>query len=84
MIGHVVEAEMKGNEVSGKPFYWALVRTVASAEADVVIHPGLLERKGMKPPIAGQVVQGLFYLSGVLMFDAGDKEDSRRCRRVTE
>jgi hypothetical protein len=60
--GLVLRAEVRTNELSGKPFYWALVDSYGGAY-DVVIDPELLP----EPPVVGGVLNGSFWLSGRLL-----------------
>eukprot|EP00536_Pseudo-nitzschia_multiseries_P008829 jgi/Psemu1/21529/gm1.21529_g len=68
IVGHVVDTELKKNELTQRSFYWALIRTDEDMEIDVVIHPRLCSHK---PPQIGGVIQGYFYLSGLLLLDGG-------------
>ena len=61
IAGHVLEAGVRVNAVSGLPFWWALVDTVGGT-FDVVIDPELLP----SPPRPGNVIAGWFWLSGRL------------------
>lgn len=74
IVGHVIETEMKTNEITGKSFHWALVRTAGNAEIDVVIHPSL---PGIadKPPKVGGVISGYFWLSGLVLL--GDDDETK-------
>ena len=68
ITGIVKETELKINEKTGKAFYWALVETHAGCQFDVVIHPRMLETHGgSPPPKVGGIIQGVFYLTGVLL-----------------
>jgi hypothetical protein len=60
-VGHVVEADLRCNAVTGELFWWALVDTLGGT-FDVVIDPALLA----DPPRPGHVVSGWFWLSGRL------------------
>ncbi len=62
IAGHVLEAAVRVNTVSGMPYSWALVDTVGGT-FDVVIDPELLPRA----PRAGNVLAGWFWLSGRLL-----------------
>jgi len=62
IAGHVIEASVCTNGLSGVAYYWALVETYGGIY-DVVIDPALLER----PPCAGNVLSGQFWLSGRLV-----------------
>jgi hypothetical protein len=62
IAGHVLEAAIRVNVVSGMPYSWALVDTVGGT-FDVVIDPALLPRA----PRAGNVLAGWFWLSGRLL-----------------
>jgi len=62
IAGHVLEASVRVNAVSGMPYWWALVDTVGGT-FDVVIDPELLP----EPPRAGNVLAGWFWLSGRLL-----------------
>ncbi len=59
IAGHVVEASLQENAISGKPFCWALVDTLGGT-FDVVIDPALVDA----PPQTGNVLSGWFWLSG--------------------
>jgi hypothetical protein len=61
IAGQVVDASVRANAITGKPFLWALVDTVGGTY-DVVIDPALLQRS----PRAGDIVSGWFWLSGRL------------------
>ena len=69
VTGHVIETELRTNEITGETFYWALIRTAGDMEVDVVIHPAVLERSYERPPKVGGIVQGYFWLSGLLLPD---------------
>jgi hypothetical protein len=58
--GHVLEASLKTNPVSGNEFCWSLVSTLGG-EVDVVADPALLNDM----PVKGGVLKGSFWLSGV-------------------
>jgi hypothetical protein len=62
IAGHVLEAAVRVNTVSGMPYWWALVDTVGGT-FDVVIDPDLLA----DPPRPGDVLAGWFWLSGRLL-----------------
>jgi len=62
IAGHVLEAGVRVNTVSGMPYWWALVDTVGGT-FDVVIDPELLS----DPPRTGNVLAGWFWLSGRLL-----------------
>jgi len=64
IVGHVVEVEEKTNEITGKSFYWALLRTAEDVEIDVVMDKELLQNCEAGPPRVGGVVRGHFWLSG--------------------
>lgn len=57
--GHVLEAEKRTNELTGREFHWALVESLGGI-FDVVIHPELIESE----PRPGGVLSGSFWLSG--------------------
>ncbi len=59
--GHVIEAEVRKNSLTGRPFFWALVDTLCG-KYDVVIDQSLLARV----PSEGGVLSGSFWLSGRL------------------
>lgn len=59
--GHVIEADTRTNEITGRPFYRALVDSY-EASFDVVIDPAIVERQ----PRPGEVVLGGFWLTGRL------------------
>ena len=65
IAGHVLEADMRVNAVSGTPYVWALVETIGGT-FDAVIEPGLLPHV----PRRGQVLAGWFWLSGRLLTGA--------------
>jgi hypothetical protein len=67
IVGHVLEAQVQTNEITGEPFYWALVRTVTDMEVDVVIHPTLLKLLGMDPPQVGGVIRCYGWVSGLIV-----------------
>jgi len=69
IVGHVVDTELRNNELTQQSFYWALIRTAEDMEVDVVIHPGLCSSK---PPHIGGVLQGYFHLSGLLVTDGNE------------
>lgn len=69
IVGHVIETELRNNELSGESFYWALIETTGGIQIDVVIHPTLLDTYSSKPPQVGGVVRGYFWLSGLLLVD---------------
>lgn len=60
--GHVLQAEMKRNELTDRSFWWALVESYGGS-FDVVIDPEILEAE----PKVGGVVSGSFWLSGRLL-----------------
>lgn len=62
IAGHVLESGVQVNAITGLQYCWALVDTVGGT-FDVVIDPDLLPR----PPRAGNVVAGWFWLSGRLL-----------------
>jgi len=57
--GHVIEADVRKNSMTGQPFFWALVDSLGG-RYDVVIDRTLLPQV----PSAGGVLSGLFWLSG--------------------
>lgn len=59
--GHVIEAGVRKNSLTGRPFFWALLDTLGG-KYDVVIDPALLKQV----PPAGGVLSGSFWLSGRL------------------
>ena len=63
--GHIVQAELKENELTGNSFYWARAHSLGDAQFDAVIDPGLVEDE--HPPQAGGVVKANFWLSGRLV-----------------
>jgi len=67
IVGHVIETELKTNEITGKQYYWALIETSLGVEIDVVIHPTLLASYGVEAPQVGGVIRGYFFLSGLLL-----------------
>lgn len=62
--GHVLKTDERTNRLTGKPFRWALVRTLGGV-FDVVIDPTLLDQT----PTAGGLLSGSFWLSGRLSHD---------------
>jgi hypothetical protein len=60
--GHVLRAERRTNDLTGRPFFWALVDTLGGI-FDVVVDPELLP----EPPSAGGILSGSFWLSGRLL-----------------
>ena len=73
IFGHVVETEVKTNEITGETFVWALLRISRDTEIDVVFRKSLLESQGSLMPKVGGVVYGHFWLSGVIMLDGADE-----------
>ena len=69
IVGHVVDTELRNNELSQQSFYWALIRTAEDMEIDIVIHPDLCSSKPRK---IGGVLQGYFHLSGLLITDGSE------------
>jgi len=59
--GHVRKAELRRNELTGGPFWWALVETLGGV-FDVVIDPELVD----EAPREDTVLSGSFWLSGRL------------------
>ncbi len=59
MVGDVVEASERHNEVSGETYWWALLHTVGGT-VDLVVDPALLPH----PIRRGNIVSGWFWLSG--------------------
>ena len=74
LVGHIVETELRVSKLTGQSFYWALVKTGAGMEIDVVIHPGLLKQSSSEPPIVGGVFEGYCYLSGLLIEEDDSKD----------
>ncbi|HET9240524.1 MAG TPA: hypothetical protein VFO10_24890 [Oligoflexus sp.] len=66
--GHVLDAQKRTNQMTGKSFWWLQVQSYA-AIYDVVVDP-LLLRSDPKP---GCVVKGSFWLSGVVLDQAEHK-----------
>jgi hypothetical protein len=62
IAGHVLEAAVRVNAVTGTSYWWALVDTVGGT-FDVVIDPELLPQL----PRTGNVLAGWFWLSGRLL-----------------
>ena len=60
--GHVLETEVRVNELYGRTFIWAAVATLGG-HYDVVIDPDLVERA----PATGNVLSGTFWLTGRLL-----------------
>ncbi len=63
-VGHVVEANLRRNTVTGHPYWWALVETIGGT-FDVVMDPSLVPH----PPLSGHVLSGWFWLSGRIRQD---------------
>ncbi|MEO1229131.1 MAG: hypothetical protein AAFZ18_09515 [Myxococcota bacterium] len=61
IVGHVIEAALRFNTLTGRPFWWALVDSFGGS-FDLVADPTLIDRPF--PP--GGVVAGAFWLSGQL------------------
>lgn len=57
--GHIIDAEVRANSLTGRPFFWALVNTLGGTY-DVIIDRNLLTQT----PSAGGVLSGSFWLSG--------------------
>ncbi len=57
--GHILDVEMRTNELSNRPFQWILVDTLGG-QFDVVADPELVEVQ----PIPGGLLHGSFWLSG--------------------
>jgi len=70
IVGHVIQAEKKTNELTGKSFFWALVRTAGDMEIDVVVDEGLPGAWNTEPPRVGGVVRVYGWLSGRLLSDS--------------
>ena len=79
ITGHIVEAELKVNELTRSKFYWALVRTVGGVEIDVVIDPKLVD-DGPEPKVGG-LITGYFFLSGHLI--AADTNEKKQYGSLT-
>jgi hypothetical protein len=62
IAGHIVDAALRRNSLTGHPFWWMLVETVGGG-FDVVADPALLPRA----PRAGNVLSGWCWLSGRLV-----------------
>lgn len=60
--GQILQVESRANELTGKPFLWALVDTLGG-QFDVVADPVLVERD----PVVGGFLSGSFWLSGRLI-----------------
>lgn len=65
IAGHVVDAALRINSVSGEPYCWALVDTLGGT-FDVISDPALLAA----PVRPGNVVSGWFWLSARVRHDA--------------
>jgi len=61
ITGHVIEADVRRNSVTGDAFWWALLETVGGT-FDAVIDPALLSG----PVAPANIVEGWFWLSGRL------------------
>ncbi|HXG87366.1 MAG TPA: hypothetical protein VNJ02_03440 [Vicinamibacterales bacterium] len=72
-VGHVVNAGIRRNSITGTPFWWALVDTLGGTY-DVVIDPTLLTG----PIVLGNIVSGWFWLSGQLQVGASSTESTGR------
>ena len=59
--GRILNAALRRNPHTGRPFYWLRVKTLGG-EVDVVADPELVSAT----PVSGGVVQGTFWLSGRL------------------
>jgi hypothetical protein len=59
--GHVVDAAVEENSITGASFYWALIETLGG-KYDVVVDRALLPQV----PATGGVLSGTFWLSGRL------------------
>jgi hypothetical protein len=62
ITGHVLDAQKRTNQMTGKSFWWLQVQSYA-AIYDVVVDPVLLKAE----PRPGCIVRGSFWLSGVIM-----------------
>ncbi len=71
ITGHVLDAQKRTNQMTGKAFWWLQVQSYA-AVYDVVADPALLK----SDPKPGCVVKGSFWLSGVIMDQAANKPQS--------
>jgi hypothetical protein len=60
--GRILEAEMRMNELTNRPFQWVLVKTLGGV-FDVVADPEFLESR----PRPGGILSGSFWLSGRLL-----------------
>jgi hypothetical protein len=66
--GHVLDAQKRTNQMTGKAFWWLQVQSYA-AIYDVVVDPVLLKME----PRPGYLIKGSFWLSGVIVDEASDK-----------
>jgi hypothetical protein len=66
--GHVLDAQKRTNQMTGKTFWWLQVQSYA-ATYDAVVDP-LLLRSEPKP---GCIVKGSFWLSGVILDQTDEK-----------
>ncbi len=57
--GFIIRAEQRFNDLTEKPFYWAIVDSLGGS-FDVVLDPELVENE----PQSGGVLQGSFWLTG--------------------
>lgn len=77
IAGHVIEAGVRLNTISGAPFWWALLETIGGT-FDVVIDPVLVP----EAPRTGNVLAGWFWLSGRLLIEEQRPERPGWLRRL--
>ncbi|HYX40030.1 MAG TPA: hypothetical protein VE954_43595 [Oligoflexus sp.] len=65
--GHVLDAQKRTNQLTGKSFWWLQIQTYA-AVYDAVVDPVLLRTE----PKPGFLVKGSFWLSGMIMDQASE------------
>jgi len=68
MSGHVLDAQKRTNQLTGKSFWWLQIQSYA-AIYDAVVDPVLL-RTDPKP---GTIVKGSFWLSGMILDQQAEK-----------
>ena len=66
LCGIVQEAGVRTNNLTGKPFYWALLDCGGGLVLDVVLHPRMVN-ENRNPPRPGSVIYGFFSLSGKIL-----------------
>jgi hypothetical protein len=71
ITGHVLDAQKRTNQMTGKSFWWLQLQSYA-AIYDVVVDPVLLRNE----PKPGCIVRGSFWLSGVIVDHDENKSQS--------